>query len=220
MEPPAIEPEPTSWEGLEQACARILHEAGYLEVTVGKEIELARGLAAVDVYAVDPSTPPARIGIECKYWATAVPRSVVHAFRTVVADGGLNLGVIVSRAGFQSGAHEAAGRSNVMLVDWLEFQSLFVERWFANFAIPAGRSAAGPLIDYTEPINSRIQRKADGLPRARFARFLELRRRHFDLGNGLLMLWWSDLMLREHILPSLPLREVFKGIDLSLPVTI
>lgn len=214
---PPIEPEPTSWKDLERACARLLGEAGYMDVTVGKHLELARGSSIVDVYAVNPETPPARICVECKYWSTAVPKAVVHAFRTVVADAGLHLGVVVSRAGFQRGAYEAAALSNVLLVDWQGFQNLFVERWFSNFAVPAGRAAAEPLVDYTEPFNSRVQQKADRLPSSKFHRFLELRDQYRDLGNGLLILWWSGALRHEGNLPSLPLRDAFKAMDVDLP---
>ncbi len=58
-----------------------------------------------------------------------MPKTVVHAFRTVVTDDGANIGFMISRSGFQKGAYEAAEKSNVHLVDWYEFQALFLERW-------------------------------------------------------------------------------------------
>jgi len=59
--------------------------------------------------------------VECKYWKRPIPQTVVHAFRTVVADSGANVGLIVSLNGFQAGADSAALLSNVHLIDWYIF---------------------------------------------------------------------------------------------------
>jgi hypothetical protein len=84
----------------------------------------------VDVFARDVSQSPSLTYIaECKLWNKAVPQTVVHAFRTVVTDSGAHVGFLISSSGFQSGGHEAAKNSNIKLVTWPEFQSLFVERW-------------------------------------------------------------------------------------------
>jgi hypothetical protein len=39
--------------------------------------------------------------VECKFWAKSISQETIHAFRTVVADFGANLGFIVSKNGFQ-----------------------------------------------------------------------------------------------------------------------
>ena len=80
------------------------------------------------------------------------------------------------------------------------------------------RAAAEPLIDHTEPINSRVQRKAKRLARTKFDRYVDLRRRNFDLGNALSLLWWSDGLLDAHRLPTLPLRESSQALDVPEPV--
>ena len=53
----------------------------------------------------------------------------MHAFRTVLADYGANRGYLISTAGFQSGAWQAAQSSNVALVSWEELQRQFFDRW-------------------------------------------------------------------------------------------
>ena len=86
---------------------------------------LSVGRAELDVYAVETvEGREYRTAVECKNWATPVPQHVVHAFRTIVADAGVNTGYVVSRAGFQAGAHEAAGNTNIRLVTWSEFQQV------------------------------------------------------------------------------------------------
>ena len=113
--------------------------------------------------------------------AQACPRTVVHSFRTVVADAGANLGLIVSSAGFQSGAREAVNHTNVRLVNWGGFQEIYVQRWYERYMAPVLYQATGPLFSYTEPFNSRIFRKADALDETRQRRFGELRRKHAPL---------------------------------------
>jgi restriction system protein len=64
-----------------------------------------------------------------------------------------------------------------------------------------------PLFDYTEPINSRISRKADALDDGLQVRFGELRRKHNALVFALPS-WHMELMLGHRpVIPQLPLRD-------------
>lgn len=169
---------PDSWIDLQNATARILSECG-LEAETPKIINTARGKVEVDVYAVDRSVKPATIYIcECKHWKRAVSQAVIHGFRTVLNDFGANWGLIVSSNGFQAGAFEAIKNTNVKLLDWLEFQSLFEERWYKTYFSPRIYEEAAPLIDYTEPINSRIFEKAEMLNPTAKAKFRKLREKY------------------------------------------
>lgn len=121
--------EPIDWKDLQQKVCDVLRVCG-CDASVEKTIETVRGKVDVDVHAIDPSISPSLTYLcECKYWNTAVPKNVVHGFRTVMSDYGAHVGFIISRSGFQSGAYEAAGNSNIKLVNWFEFQSLFEDRW-------------------------------------------------------------------------------------------
>ena len=172
---PLIESHPATWKDLQDAAGRILSECGYHAET-DKTIETARGPVNVDVYASDTSrSPQITFLVECKHWASAVPKTIVHAFRSVVSDFGANVGYIVSSAGFQSGAYAAAGNSPIRLVTWEEFQADFLDQWIENYFVPRVAEAADPLIEYTEPINSRIFSKADNLPKERQSKFKALR---------------------------------------------
>ncbi len=157
---------PDTWIELQIRVARILSECN-VDTAVEKLVELARGQAEIDVWAHDPSSTPAQTYlIECKRWKEAVPQAVVHAFRTVVGDSGANWGAIISSNGFQRGAYQAAEYSNVRLLTWNEFQELFATSWFTRYFCSVIRKEFDPLVEYTEPINSRIFRKADLLPEA------------------------------------------------------
>ncbi|MEV0677174.1 restriction endonuclease [Actinosynnema sp. NPDC050436] len=53
--------------------------------------------------------------VECKYWARPVSKLHVLALREIVSDLGADRGIILSESGYQSGAEEAAGLTNVQL---------------------------------------------------------------------------------------------------------
>jgi len=53
----------------------------------------------------------------------------VHSFQSVVSNIGANLGYIISRNEFQSGAYEAASKTNIVLLTWNEFQALLFDSW-------------------------------------------------------------------------------------------
>lgn len=197
---------PGTWQELETTVGRILTECGYA-VEVQKNIKLARGDVDVDVWADDHSSPPNVIAVECKLWKTAVPKNIVHAFRAVVGDSGANTGLLISAAGFQNGAVEAAEYSNVRLMGWHGFQNMFAKRWYAKYMAPRLHAEADPIIEYTEPINSRISRKACALDDKAITRFRTLREKHWGLGIGLIPLF-MDVTLKndDPIVPHLPLR--------------
>jgi restriction system protein len=202
---------PDTWQELEVVVGRILRECGY-DVEVQKSVKLARGNANIDVWADDDSSPPNVIAVECKRWRTAVPQNVVHAFRAVVGDSGANNGLLISAAGFQKGAVEAAQYSNVRLLTWDEFQTMFGSRWYRTFMAPRVFAEADPLIEYTEPINSRISRRERELGDGALARLHELRERYASLGIGLLpLLMDTPGNAGKPKFPPLPLREQIAG---------
>jgi hypothetical protein len=184
-----IEPaKPTSWKNLQRICAQILSECGLI-TEVEKKVTTARGAAVIDVYAVDPkATMPTACIIECKYWRRPVPQSVAHSVRTVVVDYGASHGFIISSRGFQKGAYEATVFTNVKLWSYQQFEEFFEAIWTDAYLRPELFRAVDPLIVYTEPINSRVFRKADNLSPARQARFRELRKAHVGLAMTAMLL--------------------------------
>ncbi|QBX57314.1 restriction endonuclease [Nocardioides seonyuensis] len=211
MSPLIEDAPPATWQDLEAMVARVLRECGY-EVEVQKHVELARGDVNVDVWADDRAEPPNILAIECKHWNRPVSKDVVHGFRTVVGDSGANTGLLVSSAGFQSGASEAAAYSNVHLLTWDDFQRMFALRWFRSFMSPTVAEETDALHEYTEPINSRVSRKAAALPDERQAAFVALREiytplmvTNFALHPAVVDNKFSSIKAE---LPRLPLRDV------------
>lgn len=201
---------PATWQDLENRIAQILGECGY-DVEVQRNVKLARGNVSIDVWADDHNSPRNVIVVECKHWARPVTKNVVHGFRTVVGDSGANTGLLVSSSGFQDGAVEAAAYSNVRLLEWNEFQEMFVTRWFTQYMSPTVAGECDALHQYTEPINSRIFRKADALPDDRREQFKVLRERHLPLAvtNFAFHPVVLDNLLPdgESPVPTLPLRS-------------
>jgi len=205
---------PQRWQDLEAGVARILADCGY-DVEVGKNVKLARGDADIDVWADDHSQPPNVLAVECKLWADPVTKEVVHGFRTRVGESGANLGLLVSAAGFQAGAVEAAAYSNVQLLTWIDFQKMFTERWFRRYLIPRLSEEMHALHEYTEPINSRIFRKAGRLTDDRKERFKALRQVHVTLGS-LYLAFRGGLV--DGLLVDGEARDVPRGLPKGLPL--
>jgi len=121
---------PSEWGELEDLVVAILNEAG-LVARRNESISLPRGTVDVDVLAEETHDGIVeRIVCECKNWRTNVPQAVVHGFRTVIQECGAHRGYIISRVGFQTGAHEAAQSTNIRLVTFQHFQEIYFEKWF------------------------------------------------------------------------------------------
>ncbi len=141
---------PQTWQELEILTRDILRECS-MEADCQVSINLLRGQASVDVLAKDRVDGITHVIIcECKNWSDAIPQAVVHGFRTVMHDAGANRGYIISKAGFQSGAIEAAKSTNVELVTFQEFQSIFFERWIKSYSWKFEKEFGG-LNNYYEP---------------------------------------------------------------------
>jgi len=113
---PIFDHEPEDWRELQDRVAQLLAELG-CEVAVGQRVTLVRVEKEIDVSVCDPETTPASVYLcECKFWSKPIPQEVIHSFRTVLADCGAHRGFIISRAGFQSGAKDAAAKTNLDLV--------------------------------------------------------------------------------------------------------
>jgi hypothetical protein len=102
-----------------------VHRHARHDDTCGTTIHTVRGYVDVDIVIEDTTRQPHTLILcECKHWKRKIPKSVVHAFRTVVQDSGASIGYVISEQGFQTGATAAAATSNVRLVTW--------KRWFTR----------------------------------------------------------------------------------------
>lgn len=200
------EREPSDWRGLQRDAAQVLAECG-MDVEIEKTVGLARGQAEVDVHAVETVRGrSSTIYCECKHWKSSVPQQVVHAFRTVVADGGANTGYLISSSSFQRGAFAATELTNVRLVTWREFQAEFEETWVSRHLRPRVTERLDPLLSYVEPFMPRTFSDLD--ERGKRA-FIDLRDRHFDFG-AIVMLFTTYTEGFPSRLPSLPLEDRYR----------
>jgi restriction system protein len=198
---------PTTWRDLRRNVAGILAECGY-EVEVNKALVRRRGHANVDVYAIERTPPADVIVVECEHWKTLVRRSVVHGFRDVVTEIRANRGFIVSAIGFEGEAVDAAAYTGVRLVDWEGFQEQFVRRWFERYMVSRLEQESAALMQYIEPINSRLERKAEALPAEGRERLEALQRRHLVLSMAFTPSAWIPEPRGALTWPDIPLRAV------------
>ena len=147
-----IAKDPAEWKELQQYTSVILTDCGFT-ATTEKIINAVRGTVEVDVYAEKIGALKTKILCECKYWNSSVPQTIVHAFRTVIADSGANQGIIICKTGFQKGAYEAAKDANIALFSWQEFQDAF-KMEYLHFVIDRNykkghelRSKASTILD-------------------------------------------------------------------------
>lgn len=78
--------DPNSWDELQSLTAKFLEDIGY-EAKVEEDILTVRGNVNIDVFAKNKNVKPSSIIVcECKYWNSAIPQTIIHAFRTVVSD--------------------------------------------------------------------------------------------------------------------------------------
>ena len=143
---------PDSWQDLQNQVAKILYQCGF-DIEVEKKIATARGEVELDAYAEELiKERKYSIAVECKYWSNNIPQHVIHSFRTVLADLGINAGYIVAKTGFQSGAFSAVDLTNIDLLTWEEFQGRFFESWYETYFTHAVAEKLGGLMTYSEPI--------------------------------------------------------------------
>lgn len=142
---------PATWKELQDYVALFLNQSGYRAVSPCT-IDTVRGKVEVDVLVESPDELVKRIVCECKFWNSSVPKEKVHAFRTVVQDSGASLGLLISQAGFQSGAIEAANLSNVRLMTWNEFTDIIADKWTLTRLKPLKKESV-PLSEYTSPLH-------------------------------------------------------------------
>lgn len=123
--------QPASWRELQVFVTQLLFDCEF-QVEEEKTIHTVRGKVEVDVFATKRSPFITMVLCECKYWEKLIPQTIVHAFRSVVADSGASKGFIISKKGFQTGAYQAIQNTNVTLLNWEEFQENLKLEWMRS----------------------------------------------------------------------------------------
>lgn len=188
---------PTDWKDLQAKVAQLLLEVGY-ECEIEKDTQTVRETINIDVYATrKKATPQVEILCECKYWSNPVPKTIVHAFRTAVSDFGANLGIIVSKAGFQSGSYEAVKNTNILLLNWNEFQDYFKLEWIKSKQFLVANKTK-PLYDYVSAgFLVFFKKEYNGMTIQERAVFDHLNRKYFDYAFNSSNLDYKDLSTNE-----------------------
>lgn len=201
---------PVDWKDLQTQVALILEQSG-LEVEVEKKVHSVRGEVEIDVYAKERiAKRDYLILIECKHWKVRIPQTIIHAFRTVVNDIGANIGYIISIHGFQSGSYNASSSTNLSIVTWETFLTLFEENWLRNYFSKYIEDNFREIINYTEPLVPTWALKLEG---ADVNKMKELRQKNEWLGELLLFfLHMHRLKILEHEFSKLPLSNKYKSL--------
>ncbi len=173
---------PSDWRSLQHKVYTIFRDIGF-DVEIQKTVQTARGTVEVDVLAERHEPIGTVILSECKYWNKPVPKAVVHGFSKVVQDYGANLGYIISKAGFNAGAYDAAKFTNIRLLTWEEFKATFELEWLKGIS---GRVSEDfrVLMDCTEPvIASWVVRMLDTVDEGEVSHFKGLREKFAEIGS-------------------------------------
>lgn len=196
--------QPNDWRDLQNSVACILCECGFT-VQIEKTVPMVRGQAEIDVYA-EESVKGRRYVIigECKHWKARVPQQVIHAFRTLVADSGGNVGYIISSNGFQVGSLTAAEFTNIRLVTWEEFQFEFEESWLENYLVPTVTERLEPFLTYAEPF---VPKEYHDLSTKDKARYNALHDKYTEFGWLMMQFTTYSRVFAKRRLPVPPLRN-------------
>jgi hypothetical protein len=206
---------PDSWQDLQRATATLLAECG-MRSELEKTVRTVRGDVELDVFAEERIHGRAfTVACECKHWKARVPKAVIHSFRTVVSDLGVNVGYIISTGGFQSGAEDAAELTNLQLLNWQEFQKLHEELWYDRYFAPTIVEKLDPLLTYTEPF---LPIWFHDLSEANQQGYMALKDKYDLFGISLMKYTTYHRILNREALPQLPLRARFAGQEEALKV--
>lgn len=208
--------EPENWRELQNEVGKILNQCGF-SVEIEKKIQTVRSKVEIDVYAEEYIKGRTNIILcECKYWNTRVPQSIILSFRTIMSDFGANIGYIISKSGFQSGAFKASENTNINLVTWYQFQDAFEEIWFNEYLTHQMVERLDPLISYTEPI---FPSWFDKLTNADQDHYIALKKKYEHFG-WLIIQFTPYVKIERKRRPQLPIMKFLPEFKNKIPENI
>lgn len=156
------EEQPKDWKDLQVKVKEIYEDLG-CEVKEDVPVKGARIKHKIDVLAFfEFAGQKFRIAIECKYWNTKVKKIQVSSLIGVLADIGAEKGIIVSKMGFQSGAHRLAAYTNIELLTFDELKKkskLFIEKFKIHNALDRIRSLSIPFRRFQWKMREEAEKK-------------------------------------------------------------
>ena len=103
------------WKDYQEEVAEFFKSLGFSAET-DKRIDGVRTMHDIDVLVTSSMSGfDIKWLVECKAWQSKVNKLHVIGLRQIVIDAGADRGIILSEAGFQSGAFEAANLTNVQV---------------------------------------------------------------------------------------------------------
>jgi restriction system protein len=105
----------STWQEYQEEVAAFFRSIG-LDATTNHTVQGVRTAHDIDVFVRSHQVGFDVVWIvECKHWSTPVNKLHVLGLRQIVADLGVDRGILLCEVGFQSGAAEAAALTNVNL---------------------------------------------------------------------------------------------------------
>lgn len=196
-----------NWRSLQIEVGQILTECKFT-VEVEKKIKSPRGGVEIDVFAEEcVHGRKYVIACECKFWRKSIPQTVIHSFRTVVQEVGANIGYVISKEGFQSGAFSASEFTNIKLVTWEEFQANFETCWLEEHFSKKIDERLHPLMTYSEPFLPRwFELMSEGDKKA----YITLKEKYDFFGMLMQSLGPYSRQITKEPFPSLPIIDWLK----------
>jgi len=103
------------WKQYQEEAAAFFRSLGF-QATVDYTVEGVRSKHAIDVYVTfERWGMPHTWIVECKHRARAVTKADVETLKSIASEIGASLAFLLSESGFQSGAFDAARKTNVVL---------------------------------------------------------------------------------------------------------
>ena len=142
------------WKQYQEEAAAFFRSLGF-QATVDYTVEGVRSKHAIDVYVTFERWGMSHIWIvECKHRPRAVTKADVETLKSIASEIGASLAFLLSESGFQSGAFDAARKTNQVLQGnqtssllnaFSNWQYTRFMRCFRNGFRPSGEPAA-PLL--------------------------------------------------------------------------
>jgi len=154
--------QPRDWKDLQVKVKEIYEDLG-CEVKEDVQVKGVRTKHKIDVLALfEFAGQKYRIVIECKYWSTKIKKAQVSSLIGILVDIGAEKGVIVTKEGFQSGAHRLASYTNIDLLTFDELKKnseLFIEKVKIHNALDRIRSIRIPFVKFQWKMKEETEKK-------------------------------------------------------------
>ena len=121
-----------NWKEYQKVVGDVFIKLG-CDVKINKSIRGARGKHDIDVYVTFEIHGIECVWIiECKYWKESIPKEKVLVLQKIVEDVGADRGLLVSEAGFQSGAINSSNNTNITLSSLNELKKISKNELFTK----------------------------------------------------------------------------------------